>query len=105
MITFDRYSFFRKNGDIEIVPSITLEKKSSDYYEIYRHGHTRLDILSYNYYGNPNYDWLILMANQEHGSMEFEIPNNTEIRIPYPLEDTLNEYSTKVSNYIKLYKE
>ena len=74
-------------------------------YEIYRHGHTRLDILSYNYYGNPNYDWLILMANPEYGSMEYEIPNNTEIRIPYPLDATLNEYSIKVNNYINLYKK
>ena len=104
METYDRYSLFRENGVVDIVPSITLDKKSSDYYEIYRSGHTRLDILSYKYYGNPNYGWLILMANPEYSSMEFEIPNNAEIRIPYPLDDTISEYTLKVKNYIKLYK-
>ena len=81
MTTFDRYSQLRKNGEIRLMPGIKLDKKHSDYYEIYRSGFTRLDILSNKYYGSPGYWWLILLANPEYGSMEFEIPNNSEIRI------------------------
>lgn len=101
--TFDRYSQLRKNGEIRIVPGIKLDKKYSDYYEIYRSGFTRLDILSNKYYGSSGYWWLILLANPEYGSMEFEIPNNSEIRIPYPLDETLNEYTTKINIHNNLY--
>lgn len=99
MESYDRYTLFRSEGSIDIVPGITLDKKSSDYYEIYRAGHSRLDILSNKYYGNPSYGWIILMANPQFSSMEFEIPNNETIRIPYPLDDTLSEYIQKVKKY------
>lgn len=99
MSSYDRYRYFRLGGKIGIVPSIKLDKKKSDYYEIYRAGHTRLDILSYNYYKDPSYGWLILMANPEYGSMEFEIPNDAIIRIPYPIESTLSEYEQKIARY------
>lgn len=101
METFDRYAMFREEGTINIVPQITLNVKDSDFYETYRLGISRLDRISYDYYGDANYDWLILMANPELPSMEFEIPDNTSLRIPYPLEVTLSEYTTKVKEYYK----
>ena len=103
METYDRYKKVRSEGKVGILPTITLSKKNSDYYEFYN-SNNRLDLLSYKYYGNPNYDWLILMANPEYGSMEFNIPLNAEIRIPYPLESTLIEYDSKIVNYIEQYK-
>lgn len=101
--TYDRYSLFRNNGKIEIVPSVTIEKKSTDYYETYILGKSRLDIISNNYYGNPNYDWLIMMANPEYGSMEFEIPDGSELRIPYPLDTTIKKYIEAVKLHKELY--
>jgi hypothetical protein len=53
-MSFDRYSQFRKNNDIEIVPYVSIPKSSGDMYEIYHKGETRLDKISYNYYGNPD---------------------------------------------------
>lgn len=100
MNTFDRYEALRGDGTIGIVPHIKLDKKRSDYFEQYISGKTRLDILSNNYYGNANYDWLILAANPELPSMEHEIPNGSIIRIPYPLETTLTEYMTKMARAI-----
>ena len=97
--TYDRYGFFREDGQIRMVPFIKLSKKTSDYYETYILGTTRLDILSNKYYGNPNYDWLIMQANPELGSMEFEIPDNSIIRIPYPLDITLQEYNMALKEY------
>lgn len=102
--TYDRYSLFRHDGKIDIVPTVKIPEKSSDYFITYNAGHTRLDIVSNDYYGNPNYDWLIMVANPEYGSMEFSIPDGVELRIPYPLDVTLQDYASAVSRYKTLYK-
>jgi hypothetical protein len=103
MITYDRYNKFKSNGKISIVPFIEIPVKTTDYYEKYKRGQTRLDILSYQYYNNPNYGWLILQANPEYGSMEFSIPDNSELRIPYPLSVTLEQYKALTDRYIDMY--
>jgi hypothetical protein len=43
------------------------------------------------------------MANPEVAPSEWEIPDNTTLRIPYPLQDTLNEYDTKLKNRVAYY--
>jgi hypothetical protein len=103
-MSYDRYRKFRRNGVIEVVPGIRLSDKISDLFEVYKLNESRLDIISYNYYGDPNYDWLIMMANPEYGSLEYLIPDGATLRIPYPLDDTLREYETKVEKYKRLYK-
>ena len=105
MAVYDRYSEFRVDGKIEIVPSITLKKNSTDYFETYHNGQSRLDLISYKYYGDPSYDWLIMMANPEYGSMEFEIPDNTILRIPFPLNIAIEDYKNKIKRYNTLYKK
>lgn len=102
MNTYDRYSKFRENGTIKIVPFIKISPKESDIIVTYEHGVTRLDILSYKYYYNPNYGWLILQANPQYGSMEFLIPDKAELRIPYPLDLTLKQYNTDIDTYMKV---
>lgn len=103
METYDRYSQFRGEGTIKMVPFIKIPEKITDYFETYIAGQTRLDLLSNKYYQNPNYDWLIMMANPEYGSMEFAIPNNVELRIPYPLDITLRDYNNAIRKYNELY--
>lgn len=103
METFNRYDMLKREGVIGVVPHVKLNKKSSDYFETYVSGISRLDRISYEYYGDPNYDWLILTANPELPSMEFEIPNNTVLRIPYPLDNTLNEYMSKIKQNLENY--
>ena len=60
-----------------------------------------MDLLSFRYYQNANYGWLILQANPHLPSIEFMIEDNEKIRIPYPLESAINQYE----NDIKIYKE
>lgn len=103
MLTYDRYSKFKNNGGIKIIPFITIPKKNTDFYEIYKLGQTRLDVLSYQYYENPNYGWLIMQANPQFGSMEYEIPDKANIRIPYPLGATIEQYNNMVDLYIETY--
>ncbi len=103
-MSFDRYSKVRRDGKIGIVPHIDIPVSDGDYYEVYRRGFTRLDVLSFNYYGDANYDWLIMLANPEYGSMEFGITDGAQIRIPYPLSNALQYYNNAIDNYNMLYK-
>ena len=103
-MSYSRYNRFLVNGKYEIVPSVEIYSKSSDFFEVYKGGATRLDILSNKYYGDPNYDWLIMMANPEYGSMEFNIPDGAILRIPYPLNTTIDAYNSAIDKYNILYK-
>ena len=55
-MSYDRYSRFRVNGKITKVPSVSLTEKSTDYFEVYKRGVSRLDNISYKYYDDPSYD-------------------------------------------------
>ena len=98
-MSYNRYSRFYKDGTYSIVPNIKITKKSSDYLVEYNSSSNRLDMISNTYYGDPNYDWLIMMANPEYGSMEFDIPDGTILRVPYPLKETIDTYNKAVDVY------
>ena len=100
---YDRYKRFRVNGNVYFPPLVKIYPKASDYFETYIKGSTRLDNLSYEYYGDPGYDWLILMANPELPALEYQIPNGVEIRIPYPLDMTLENLNRQIDRYETLY--
>ena len=100
-MAYDRYKKFRMNGDTMFPPFIRIPVKESDYYDVYEKGKTRLDLLSYEYYKDPDYAWLIMQANPEYGSLEFMIPDNAQIRIPYPLNLTLAQYEQAIEIYKK----
>lgn len=101
METYDRYSKFRENGKIGIVPFIKIKEKNTDIYIKFSKKKDRMDLLSYKYYYNPNYGWLIMQANPKFGSCEFSIPDDVEIRIPYPLDETLTQYKEEIDKYFK----
>lgn len=100
---YNRYSGFLINGEYKTLPFIKLEVKSTDFYEVYTTNRTRFDVLSDKYYDVPYYTWLILQANPIFGGLEFTVKNGYQIRIPYPLEQTLREYNDKIKQYIQLY--
>ena len=72
---FDRYAQVRNGRGFDILPFAEIPKKNTDRYEIYKRGVTRLDKVSYEYYGTADFAWLILQANPQYGSMEFDIPD------------------------------
>jgi hypothetical protein len=101
---YDRYKNFRNtDGTISSVPFIKIPKRNTDIYVLYELGKTRMDILSYDKYGDSSYGWLILQANPEYGSYEFEIPDGVTIRVPYPLNDVLKRYDEDYKTYKNLY--
>lgn len=101
-MAFDRYSQVRNGNEIGLVPFVEIPVKSTDRHETYRKGLTRLDQLSYQYYDSSDYAWLIMQANPQYGSMEFAIPDGSELRIPYPLNSTLDDYQKGIETYKKL---
>lgn len=102
-MSYNRYRKFMGDGKVRKVPRIRIPMKGSDYFETYNCGVSRLDLISYQYYKDPNYDWLIMLANPEYGSLEFQIPNGATLRIPYPLEQSLSDYENEIDKYNLLY--
>lgn len=102
-MSYNRYTNLIINDEVKNIPFIKLKNKSSDKEDVYKIGNTRFDILSDKYYKNPNYGWLILLANPTIGNLEFKIEDNTPIRIPFPLEETLKNYKEEVIKYITYY--
>jgi hypothetical protein len=100
-MAYDRYASVRTENDFRMLPFGEIPKSKNDRIIIYKKGQIRLDQISSQYYDSPDYAWLILQANPELGSIENFITDGSVLRIPYPLEDTINIYL----NDIKTYKE
>ena len=97
---YDRYKEFRRDGNIMKIPPITIDTYNTDLFITFDKTRMRLDSLSYKYYGDANYGWLIMMANPHLGSMEFEIPDKVLMRIPYPITTALTRYENKVNELV-----
>ncbi len=102
---FDRYQFFIEEGNFKIVPGIEMPIKGTDKYLNYKKGKTRLDKVSQDFYGTPVFGWLILQANPQVGSIEFEIPDNTILRVTLPLTSSSQDYKRGVELYNLYYGE
>ena len=102
---YDRYGKFRDNGTMKPVVGINIPKSSTDKIVVYKQGLSRLDKMSNMYYLNPYSGWLIMLANPQYGGLEFNIPDLSQIRIPYPLDDAMQRYITEINNHILLYGE
>lgn len=99
---YDRYNDFRVDNTVKCLPYIKIPAQATDITIEYKN-RTRLDIVSQTYYGTPYYGWLILQANPGY-SMEFDIPDGTVIRVPFPLTTALQAYNDNVDVYNSLYK-
>ena len=102
---YNRYQDFLVDGEFTIVPGIELPIKGTDKYHQYKKGKDRLDKISQEFYNSPLYGWLILQANPTLSSLEFEIPDNAYIRIPFPLTISLQDYKRSIELYQLYYGE
>ena len=95
---YDRYALLKnKNGTISPMPFVPIPERPSDKYEYWNVGFSRLDKLAEKYYDNGFYDFLILYGNPLYIS-EFDIPDGTLIRIPFPLAQVKSDYETKLES-------
>jgi len=70
-----------------IPPLGIIADRETDIYITYN-GADRLDMISYRVYGDPQYWWVILAANEYQ--IEFDIEEGEILKVPYPLSDVLN---------------
>lgn len=90
---FKRYEQYRnENGTTDQVPFVKIPLSDSDKYETFKLGFTRFDKLALKYYGNETDDFFILMANPKYIS-EFDIEDETLIRIPFPISKVKRDYN------------
>ena len=94
------YNFYKllKSSDVlKNMPPISINKRTTDKSVMYNKQKNRLDTIAGNIYQDETFWRLILWANEEY-FMEFDIPDNTVIRVPWPLQDVLSEVSGKIVN-------
>jgi hypothetical protein len=100
MATYSRYkSFIGDDGSVKEVPFIRIPNRSSDKYAYWNRTSSRMDLISYQYYGNPNYGWLILQANPTLPSLEFMIGEGERVRVPFPLDLAIAQYENDIKSY------
>ena len=99
MSYYNRYSLLQTNGNFIVPPKIILDKKFTDKTALYIVGQSRLDLISQIYYNSPDYGWLILLANPELPPLEEFFEEDIILRIPSPLNTTLQEYRDKVKAF------
>jgi hypothetical protein len=100
---WNRYSDFLINGEQTVVPFVELPQKTTDKSFIYKVARSRLDVVSQEFYNSPYFGWLILQANPQYGGLEWNIPNNSILTIPYPLISSLQDYKNGLDNYFYYY--
>jgi len=89
---YNRYELLKKDNGSDIHPPfVKIPESSSDKYDNWILGDSRLDKWSDRYYTNPFYDFLILFANPQYIN-EFDIPDGAFIRIPFPLDNARRQY-------------
>lgn len=94
----NRYKYLTNNdGSMQNFPRVTIKKRETDKYVLYNYSKTRLDRIAFQNYEDDTFWWIILLANPEY-YLEFDIPNNTVLRVPYPILDVLGEVETKIIN-------
>jgi len=92
---FNFYSLLKSNDKLKDMPPVLIKKRHTDRVIIYNQQKNRLDTIAGDIYRDETFWRLILWANPEY-FMEFDIPDNTAIRVPFPLQDVLNEVNIKI---------
>jgi len=92
---YNFYNLLKTDDYLKDMPVISIKKRTTDKSVLYNKQINRLDTIAGNIYKDETLWRLILWANQEY-FLEFDIPDNTVIRVPYPLQDVMNEVQTKI---------
>lgn len=93
---------FIVNGEMGYIPYIKIPEKSTDRTIVWDKNNSRLDVLANIYYKNQFGDKLILLANAHLGLDEFLWADGVTVRIPYPFNESLNQYKDSVRKYKSL---
>jgi hypothetical protein len=79
------------------MPSFNINRRETDKFVTYDSRRMRLDRIAGDLYGDETMTRLILWGNPEI-EYEFDIPHGTVIRVPYPLNDVIQEVAQKIKS-------
>ena len=82
---------------LDDMPPIDIDKRVTDKNVVYNKNKTRLDRIAGDVYQDETLWKVILWANSGY-EVEFDIPDDTVIRIPWPKQEVLDEISVKIIN-------
>jgi hypothetical protein len=94
---FDFYRDLKVGNTLKNMPDVRISKRRTDKYITYHSQRMRLDYISGEIYEDETLTRIILWANPEY-SYEFDIPDNTILRVPFPLRDVLTEIRNYIAN-------
>lgn len=92
------YNFYKSLIDgknMKDMPPVKISFRKTDKYITYQREQMRLDYIAGQIYKDETL-WRIIMWGNPEYALEFDIPNQTVIRIPFPINDVL----TEVNNFI-----
>ena len=88
---------YLKDGDKQRnMPAITIQARDTDKKVVYDKKKNRLDRIAGDFYRDEAYWRVILWANPDY-SLEFDIPDRTVIRIPFPIEEVEQEIVQQIN--------
>jgi len=88
-----------ENGQMKNMPPITIKKRPTDKKVVYDKKTNRLDRISGDVYEDETVYKIILWANPEY-YQEYDIPDRTVIRVPWPKRDVLQEIREQIVQYL-----
>jgi hypothetical protein len=91
----DFAAILRDGKELRDMPPFTIDDRSTDVFVTYNKQKTRLDRIAGDIYSDATCWRFILWANPEY-FIEFDIPDNTQIRVPFPLNDVQFEVIEKI---------
>lgn len=94
---FQFYKPLKVNDSLLDMPPVKISMRKTDKYITYQKDKVRLDFIAGEIYKDETLWRLIMWANPEY-FLEFDIPDNAVIRIPYPLNDVLAEVNNFIIN-------
>lgn len=96
-MAYNFYSLLKDNDRLRNMPPVEIDRRPTDKSVTYNKQKNRLDTIAGKVYEDETYWRIILWANPEY-FLEFDIPDNEVIRVPYPLQDVLNEIGLKINS-------
>lgn len=84
-------------GTLDNMPPIDIDSRATDKRILYNKNLTRLDRIAGDAYEDETLWKVILWANPEY-ECEFDIPDNTTLRLPWPKRDVVDEVIKKIVN-------
>lgn len=91
----DFYKLLKDNDFLRDMPPFTISSRDSDKFITYNKQKNRLDNIAGNIYQDDTLWRVILWANPQY-FIEFDIPDNTVIRVPFPMRDVVDEVKMKI---------